>query len=134
MPPRLQREQLQQSIGLGRKRSLLHAPQTPDQLQILQAGEVRVHLRLLRDITHRGPEAAPRLPGVASFEQHATATRLEEPGDDLHGGRLAGTIRAKISDDLAASHCKAHIVESRDTAVPLGKVLNRQHEEPPHPM
>jgi hypothetical protein len=49
-------------------------------------------------------------------------------GQDPHGRRLAGAVRAEEAEDLAALDAEADVVDGRDTAISLREVLDLNHE------
>jgi hypothetical protein len=51
----------------------------------------------------------------------------QEPGEDLHRGALAGTIRPEESDDLSLLHLERDVVHGGDGTVFFGQVLDADH-------
>jgi hypothetical protein len=84
-----QREELQERARLGLDELLLHSAQAADELQVFEAGEMGVDLRLLGDVAKLGAEGGKIVVDVAAGEEDLAPGRLDHANDHLDRGRLA---------------------------------------------
>jgi hypothetical protein len=114
-------------IGDGRQaevaEQLLHtaarlgAPQAVDpglQAEVLATGRVGVHPRALADHADHPPHALRLSPHVQAGDRRAAVVRPRERAQHLHGGGLAGAVRAEEPEDGSRLDLESEPVEGAD--------------------
>jgi hypothetical protein len=102
--------------------------QPAHQLQVLEATELRVQMRLLGYVAYRAQEAGPVGSNVAAVEQNVAAGGLNQADQDLHRGALACAVRPQVAEDLARANGETDVVNGRDPVVSLRNISYLQHD------
>ena len=108
-----------------------HAFDLGDEGQVLAHGHVRIERRRFRQVAGAPLGFERLLEHVEAGDGGLALGGRHVAGDDAHRGGLAGAVGAEKSEDFARLGAKTHIVDGRDRAVMLGKVLNLDHERSP---
>ncbi len=95
----------------------------PTSVRYSVGGEVRVEIRLFRDVADLLLVGERILGQRTAVERDRSRARLEQADDDVDRGALAGAVRAEIADDLAALQLEADLVEREQPAVALRQRL-----------
>ncbi len=88
---------------------------------------MRVEMRLFRHVTHALLVRDQVGLNALAVEQDLARGRLDEPGDHLHGGGLAGAVRTQVTGDLAGARREANVVDGGDAEEMLGNVAKFEH-------
>src|SRR5271157_3501927 len=67
------------------------------------------------------------LHGVA-LEQDLARSRLEQPGDHLHGGGFARAVGPEVTRDFAGTRGEADVVHGGDAGETLGNLAKFEHK------
>ena len=110
------------------------APLAPaDALHVRDEVEVRGdrHVAVERDVLGQVADPAPHLERllehVEAGHPGGPARGRHEAGEDPHGRRLAGAVRAEEADDLALLHGERHVLDGRNGSVVLGEAIDLDH-------
>ena len=106
--------------------------QLADHDQVLQAGEMRVQMRLFRHVAHAlfiGDQVALN---ALALEKDLARGHLHQPGDHFHGGGFAGTVRPQVPGDLPGAREKLTSSTASDAAESLRDMAKFEHGL--HPM
>ena len=104
-----------------------------DEIQVIAHAHVPVHGRCLGQVA----DAAANLHGLLQHVEALDAGRAvggsDEPGEDLHGGGLAGAVGSQEAYDLTALHVEGDAVHRGVGAVALDEILDIDggHGDPP---
>src|SRR5262249_4373097 len=91
------------------------------------------HVLVERRVLGQVADAAPRLDrllvDVVAADLRAAARRRQVRGEDLHGGGLAGAVRADEAEHLTGAHFEGDRVDrwARVAAVVLGQLVDANH-------
>ncbi len=121
-------EGLQELGGAAPGGLLVVAEQPAQQDQVLGAGEVLVHRRVLAGEAHPGAHLVRLADDVVAEDMRLAAVRPQECGEHLHGGGLAGAVRAEDAVDRAGGHGQVYSVDGPGLAERLHQArgLDRQ--------
>jgi hypothetical protein len=64
---------------------------------------------------------------VESRDAHRALGGRQEAGDDAHGGRLPGAVRAEETEDLPGHRRERHVLNGREVPVALRQVRDFDH-------
>jgi hypothetical protein len=87
--------------------------------QVLAPGQERVERRLLERRPDRRAHLRPLLHDVEAGDARAPRRRREQRRQHVHGGRLAGAVRAEEAVDLAGRDRQVDPVDRADPALEL---------------
>ena len=104
-----------------------HLAQPPDERQVLGTGQVGVEVGCFRHVPDPPPVGEELVPDVFAVDADLAVGRLEEPGDDVDRGRLAGSVRAEVAEHLAGPYREADVAHSGQRAVVPGDVHHFEH-------
>src|ERR1051325_11388241 len=119
----LEPETFEPAIGGRRGRERRRAVQLGEVAKLLAGAHLRVQAPFLGHVADLAAEVEV---DRRTVPEHPAAIRLENTQDDLHGGRLAGTVAADESEDLAGTHVKAEVADGLEAAVTLSDRLELQ--------
>ena len=122
-----EREGAEEFVHLGFEDAARHAAQPAHQLEILAAGEVRVEVGLLRHVADAPLEGGEILVHAASAVEDLTFGRLDQPGQHLHRGALAGSVGPEVAEDFAGLHRKADLADGGRVVVILRQRPGFEH-------
>ena len=98
-----------------------------DHGQVLQAGQVRIQVRLLRHVAHAllvgdrvGLDALP-------LEEDLAIGHLDQTGDHLHRGRLTGAVGSEVTGHLAGASDEADIPHRGNAGEAFGDMTKLEH-------
>ena len=127
MLPGFQIEEPQKSGRLGFDKGFVETAQPADKLQILEAGEIGVEVRLFRHVSDRAAKGDHVVANVAAFEEHVAVVGPQHAGDHFDGGGFAGAIGAEKADDFAGGDCEADVLNGGDAAIASEEMVQLQH-------
>ncbi len=127
MPPGLEAKQTEEPVGFEIDKSFGHVAQAAYELEIFQAGEVSIDVSLLGDVAERSSIRLQIVPDTASFKKNLTVIGLEQAGNDLDSGGLAGAVGPDVSDDFTRADTEADVVDGGKTAVAFTERFNLEH-------
>src|ERR1035437_4680252 len=127
MSPGFEAEEREEFVGLEVDEAFGEVAQTADQLQVLETREVGIDVCLLGDVAKGSAVGRQIVADAVSFEEDEAVVGLEETGDDLDGGRLAGAIGADVADDFARANTEADVFDCGKSAVALGQSFHLEH-------
>ena len=91
-----------------------------DHGQVFDAGEMVVEIGLFGDVAHAALVGDQVVLDGLAVEEDLAKGHLDEAGDHLHGGGLAGAVGAEIAGDLAGSRGEADVVDGGNAGEVLG--------------
>ena len=104
-------EQAEQFDRLALHLRFRQAAQPADQLQVFQAGEVWIYVRLFRDVTETPLEADQVVADVGAVPEDLAGGGGQQAGEHFHGGRFAAPVGPQVSCDLARRDGKRHVID-----------------------
>ena len=113
-------EGAEEFVHLGIEDAARHAAKPAHQLKILASGEVRVEVGLLRHVADAPLEGGEVLVHAASAVEDLTFGRLDQPGQHLHGGALAGSVGPEVAEDFAGLDRETDLADGGCVVVILG--------------
>jgi hypothetical protein len=117
-------EALEQLIGARARLGLAEVVQPSDHLQVLEAGQVLVHGRVLARKADMGAQRRGLSHDVEAGDAGAAPVGLEQRGQDADRGGLAGTVGAQQAEDAAGPRGEVHAAQGADRAVGLLQPLD----------
>jgi hypothetical protein len=115
MPPELRQQPVRARAGVGRAQPV----EAAEHHEVLAAAEDLVHRRVLPD----EPDPPAHLPGlgadVETGDAGSAAVDVDQGGEGLHRGALAGPVRPEQAVDRARRDAQVEAVQSVHVAVPL---------------
>ena len=99
-------EGAEEFVHLGIEDAARHAAKPAHQLEILAAGEVRVEVGLLRHVADAPLEGGEVLIHAAAAVEDLAFGRLDQAGQHLHRGALAGSVGSEVAEDFAGPTVK----------------------------
>ena len=92
--------------------------------EILEPGELRVEIGVVRDDPDAAPEGGRVVAQLHAFDAHAAAERPEQARDQLEQGGLAGAVGTEHGHHRARLHLDGHPAEHAERAEREGEVVN----------
>jgi hypothetical protein len=86
---------------------------------------------LLRNVPEAPTVAERILINGDAIDEHAAGGRLDEAGEHLRCGALAGSVGAEIADNFTAPNFEVQVADYCGAQEPLGQVSSLQHAAPP---
>ena len=86
-----------------------------------------VEVWFLRNIAETPFEGAQIVADVLPIEQNLAGRRLQQAGEHLDRGALAGAIGSDITQNFAAPDLKADVRDGGNSPVVLGQAANFKH-------
>jgi len=114
-------ERLNHSSSLGRAGA--HLVQLADHLQVLAAGEVLVHGRVLAGEPDQAAHLVRVLEHVHARHHGSPGVGAQQGGEDAHGGGLARAVGAEQAEDSALGDFEVDAVEGTYIAEGLHQAL-----------
>ena len=62
-----------------------------------------------------------------ALEEHPALIRLQQPGNDFDGSRLAGPVGSQVPNNLARVNPKTDVRDCRYSAIAFGNILELKH-------
>ena len=106
-------EAVQQRRGPPPALATAQVVQVRHQQHVLRAGQQVVHRRELAGDADRGTDRIGLGREVMPGDADLPAVRRDQGGQDLHGGRFAGAVRAEHGEDRSLGHGQVDAVEHR---------------------
>ena len=95
------------------------------EVEKLPSGEIGVKIRIFGQKTDRSLDRHVR--DVPAQDPGPAGGRVDQPHEEVHGGRLPGPIGAKIAEDLPLPDLQVEVVKHPDPGAPeSGPELFRQ--------
>jgi hypothetical protein len=88
---------------------------------------VRIEVWLLGDVAHALAVGHQVVANGLAVEEDLAGARLDETGDDLHRGRLAGAVGTEIASDLTCARNKADVFYDCEAGIAFRDVANLEH-------
>jgi hypothetical protein len=98
-----------------------------DEGQVLAHGHVGVERRRFRQVAGAALGFERLLEDIEPGDGGLAAGGRHVAGDDAHGGRLAGPVRAEEAENLARLHPETHVVHGGEGSVAFREVINLDH-------
>jgi hypothetical protein len=117
-------EALEQLVRAGARVLAGHVVELADHLEVLEAGQVLVHGRVLAREADAGSERRGLLHDVEAGDAGAATVGLEQRGQDAHRGGLAGTVGAQQAEDAPGPGGEVHATQGANRAVGLLEPLD----------
>jgi len=117
-------EQLEQVADARVEGAPAHALDPTLQRQVFPAGGVAVDARALGHVADRAADRVRLADDVVARDLGAARIRLRQRREDLDGGRLPGSVRAKEAEDLAGADAETDAVERLNRSVPLPDLVD----------
>src|ERR1700733_8886950 len=131
MPPRLQAKQLKQPMGLELNLPFAHPSQPAYQLQVFHSRQVVVQMRFFGHVSQCRPKTHQVVPYVPALEQDSPLIWLQQPGNDLDGGRFSRTVGSQVADNFARIDAEINVRDGGDAAIAFRQVLELKHRTGP---
>jgi hypothetical protein len=116
-------EALQQLPGPGPGVAARELEQAGDQDQVLGPGQLLVDGGVLAGQADQAPDPVGLADHVEAADAGVSAVRAQQGGQDAHGRRLAGPVRAEQAEDRALADGQVDPGERRGLAEPLDQAL-----------
>ena len=121
--PGFEAEQGEEPVGFEVDEGFGDVAQAADELEVFEAGEMGVDVGLLGDVAEGGAVGLEIVADALAFKEHLAVVGLEEAGDDLDGGGLAGAVGADVADDFAGTDGEVDVVDGGEAAVAFARGL-----------
>jgi hypothetical protein len=121
-------DEAEEFVHFGFEDAAGKAAQAAGELEVFAAAEVGIEVGLLGDVAEAALEALQVAADILAVEEDASAGRLEQAGEHLDGGALAGAVGAEIAQDLARADGEADRVHGGGTDEGLGEIKGFEHE------
>jgi hypothetical protein len=95
-----------------------------DKLQILAHRHFGVERRRFRKVSGPALGLDGLVEDVEAGDHRLASRRRHVAGEDAHGRRLAGAVRAQKAEDFSTLDPEGEVIDRRDAAISLGEVLN----------
>ena len=102
-----------------------------DELQILAHRHLGIERRRFRQIAGAALGLDRLVEHVESGDDRLAFRRRHVAGQNAHGRRLAGAVRAEEAEDFSPLDAEVQIVDRGDAAVAFGEVLNLNQRRSP---
>src|ERR1017187_8066380 len=120
-------DEAKELVHFGFEDAARDAAQTAGELEVFAAAEVRIEVGLLGDVAEAALEAFEIAADVLTVEEDAPTGGLEQSGEHLDGGTLAGAVGAEIAQDLAGADGDADRVHGGRADEGLGEIEGFEH-------
>ena len=100
-----------------------------DKFQVFIDGHVHVQRRLFRKISDASFDFPGVFENIISVQQNRARCGGDIPGDDIHGGGLAGTVPAQEAENFTFPDRENGIIHGKLAAIPLGYMLDFDHKK-----
>ena len=114
--------------------ALREIAETAYELEVFEAGEMRVHVGFFGDVAEGGAVGFEVVADVLAVEGDVATGGFQEAGDDLDGGGFAGAVGADVAYDFAGTDLETDLFEGKVAAVVFGDAVNLEHKNHLHPM
>src|SRR6185436_815770 len=95
-----------------------------EEVEVLLDGEIAIERERLRDVADPLPHELPFTLDVESVDRRVAFGRREQAAEDADQRRLAGSVRAEESEDLALRHFERDVVERAERAEVFRHVID----------
>jgi len=126
--PGFEIQEAQKAGGFGLDEGFAQAAETADELEIFEAGEIGVEVRLFGDIAENAAEGDHVAMDVMALEEHAAIVGAEHAGDDFDGGGFAGAVGTEEADDFAGGEGEADVFNGGNAAITAIEMLELKHD------
>jgi hypothetical protein len=120
-----QAEHLEQLVGAGPHVPGREVGELADEAEVLAAGEVLVDRCVLAGETDQRAHGVGLAHHVVAEHARPPGVGLDDRGQDPHGRRLAGAVRAEEAEHGARRHAQVDAVEGVDVAEALAQAFDR---------
>ncbi len=127
MPRLRETEEIKKAFGAHRDDGRIEIAECADQFEIFEAGQVGIELCFFGHVAESALVFDEVVANAATEVQHLTTARFHQPGDHFHSGALAGTVRAKVAENLPWLQAKANVADCRDPGKALGERSGFEH-------
>ncbi len=121
---------MEQGACLRLEVPFVEASQAADELQVLEAGKMRVDLGLLGDVAEMRAVGGEVVVDVAPGEEDLAVGRLYHADDHFDGGGFPGAVGSQVAEDFAGLEFEADVFDGGDAAVGFGDVHEFEHGHP----
>jgi hypothetical protein len=98
---------------------MAQATQVRDEAKHAARRHLTIRGRPFGQIAQRATRGHRLVPDVVSAHARAACARRQEPGDDLHRGRLAGAVRAEEAEHFAGLDLETDSIDGRQPRISL---------------
>ena len=125
--PLPQFERAQQLLRARQTQLARHVIQHAVQLHVLRRRHVPVQTGVLKDNPKALPHFVGLLEGMQTIDLQSAAGRRHQRGEHFDSGRLPRPVRPQKGEDLALAHLEGNVVDRREVAELLAKILHSDH-------